>query len=67
MAFEALAHALLDWGTQPVLHHEHPHMHMQALQYTYQPGRKLLQCTTQAQCVARCPAGNNPIYIAPQV
>ena len=40
---------------------------LQAFQVSYHPGRRLLQCTTQAACVARCPAGNNPIYIAPQV
>ncbi|CAL5218779.1 g498 [Coccomyxa viridis] len=40
--------------------------HVQALQYSYQPGRRLLQCTTQAACIARCPAGNSPIYLAPQ-
>ena len=40
---------------------------LQAFEHIYQPGRKLLQCTTQAACIARCPAGNSPIYLAPQV
>ena len=44
-----------------------PDVRLQALQYSYQPGRRLLQCTTQAACIARCPAGNSPIYLAPQV
>ncbi|KAK9915921.1 hypothetical protein WJX75_006053 [Coccomyxa subellipsoidea] len=39
---------------------------LQGVQRIHRPGRKLLQCTTEAACRARCPAGNNVIYLAPQ-
>ncbi|BDA44350.1 hypothetical protein COCOBI_05-5340 [Coccomyxa sp. Obi] len=39
---------------------------VEGLRVVSRPGRKLLQCTTEAACRARCPPGNNIIYLAPQ-